>query len=203
LNEPFQHSNKATLGWPFSFVLNHLLQAEPWARKRLEPFAGEVVELRAAPFPALRFTVLPGGGVEAGGTAASLVVTLAPDVLLAALRGEEHLLRSVEVAGNAQLASEVMQLVRHLRWDVEEDLSRVLGDAAAHRLVGLGRGFAAWQADAARRLAAALADYGTEEQRLLVRRGEHAGFAAAVAHMRAALDRLDKRIDRLGPGRLG
>ncbi len=203
MNEPFQHSNKATLGWPFSFVLNHLLLAEPWARERLAPFAGEVVELRAPPLPALRFTILPGGRVEAGGEAASLVVTLAPDVLLAALRGEEYLLRSVKVAGNAQLASEVMQLVRHLRWDVEEDLSRVVGDAAAHRIASLGRDVAAWQADAARRLAAALADYATEEQRMLVRRAEHAGFAAAVARMRAALDRLDKRIDRLGIERLG
>ena len=198
MKEPFQHSNKATLGWPFCFALNHLLEAEPWARARLAPFAGEIVELRGAPFPALRFTILPGGSVEAGGEAASLVVTLAPDALFAALRGEEHLLRSVEVTGNAQLASEVMQLVRHLRWDVEEDLSRVVGDAAAHRLAKLGRDFAAWQADAARRLAAAFADYATEEQRMLVRRREHAEFAAAIAGMRAALDRLDKRIEFLG-----
>jgi ubiquinone biosynthesis protein UbiJ len=199
LSEPFQHSNKATLGWPFSFALNHLLEAEPWARTRLAPFAGEVIELRApGPLPALRFTILPGGTLEAGGGAASLVVTLAPDVPLAALRGEEHLLRSVQVAGNAQLASEVMQLVRHLRWDFEEDLSRVVGDAAAHRLATLARDLVAWQADAARRLAAAFAEYATEEQRMLVRRGEHAEFAAAVARMRAALDRLDKRIDRLG-----
>jgi len=50
LKEPFQHSNKATLGWPFCFALNYLLEVEPWARARLAPFVGEIVELRGAPF---------------------------------------------------------------------------------------------------------------------------------------------------------
>ncbi len=48
------HGKKATLGWPFSLALNHLLEREPWARERLAPFAGRTVELRNPPFPALR-----------------------------------------------------------------------------------------------------------------------------------------------------
>ena len=56
----------------------------------------------------------------------------------------------------------------------------------------------AWQADAAGRVAAAFADYATEESRLLVARPEHASFAAEVARLRDALERLEKRIARLG-----
>jgi ubiquinone biosynthesis protein UbiJ len=189
---------KATFGWPFSFALNRLLAAEPWARARLAPFAGEVLELQAAPLGALRFTILADGQVEPGGDEPALVVKLGPGALLAAARGEEHLMRAVQIAGNARLAAEVMQLVRHLRWDLEEELSRVVGDVAAHRLARSARAFAAWQIDAAERLAAAFADYAVEEQRLLVRRAEHADFASAVARMRDALERLEKRVQRLG-----
>lgn len=200
--------DKATPGWPFSlalplrFFLNHLLDAEPAARERLAPFAGECLELRAPPFPALTFTILPGGRLEAGGRAPSLVVTLKPDLLPALGKGEEHLVRAVEVSGNERLAAEVMWLVRHLREALpdlaEEDLSRVFGDVAAHRLAQGARGFLAWQADAAQRLAGAFADYATEETRLLVGRAEHDAFAAAVSRLRDALERLEKRIAPLG-----
>jgi ubiquinone biosynthesis protein UbiJ len=198
--------DKATLGWPFSLALNHFLEALPEGRERLSPFAGEVVELRAPLLPALVFTLLPGGRVEAGGTRSddksSLVVTLKSGFLAALPKGEDHLMREVEVAGNPRLAAEVMWLVRHLREALpdiaEEDLSRVVGDVAARRLAKGARDFLAWQVDAAQRLAGAFADYATEEAGFLVGRAEHAEFAARVAALRDALDRLDKRIARLG-----
>ncbi|MBI4123454.1 MAG: SCP2 sterol-binding domain-containing protein [Betaproteobacteria bacterium] len=182
----------------FCFALNHLLQAEPWARARLAPFAGESVELRAPPLPRLRFTIAPEGLAQAGGGEPSLALTLKPELLAGLARGEEHALRAVEVSGNAQLATELMLLARHLRWDFEEDLARLLGDAAAHRLAGVARDLAAWHADAARRIAAALADYATDESRLLVRRGDLAALAGELAGLRDAIERLDKRIERLG-----
>jgi ubiquinone biosynthesis protein UbiJ len=194
--------DKATLGWPFSLALNHVLAASPEAMQRLAPFAGERVEVRAPPLPALTFTILPDGRLEAGGAGASLVVTLKPELLPALGKGEEHLMRAVEVSGNAQLAAEVMWLVRHLREALpdiaEEDLSRLFGDVAAHRLAQGARDFMAWQADAARRLAGAFADYAIEETRMLVGRAEHDAFAAAVSRLRDAVERLEKRIAPLG-----
>jgi len=37
------------------------------------------------------------------------------------------------------LAAEVNWLIDHVRWDFEEDLSKLMGDAAAHTLVSMGR----------------------------------------------------------------
>src|SRR5204862_533786 len=42
-------SEKATHAVAFCFALNHLLDAAPWARERLAPFAGESLELSAPP----------------------------------------------------------------------------------------------------------------------------------------------------------
>jgi ubiquinone biosynthesis protein UbiJ len=196
------HENKATFGWPFSLALNHLLDAEPQARERLAAFAGAVVEWRAPPLPALTFTILPGGRVEAGGTEPVLAVTLKPEFVAALGKGEDHLMRAVEVSGDPRLAAEVMWLVRHLRGALpdiaEEDLSRLFGDVAAHRLAQGARSLFAWQADAVRRLAESFADYVTEENRMVVGRAEHEAFAAGVVRLRDALERLDKRIGRLG-----
>jgi ubiquinone biosynthesis protein UbiJ len=189
---------KATLGWPFSFALNHLLAAEPWARERLAPFAGETIELRGPPFPALRFVILPGGTLEAGGADPALTVTLTPEALFSLARGPEHFARALVVDGDPRLAAEVSTLARHLRWDAEEDLSKLFGDVAAHRMAQAGRSLARWHADAARRLVESLADYAVDEKRMLMARREVDEFAGAVARLRDALERLEKRIERLG-----
>lgn len=41
---------------------------------------------------------------------------------------------AVRVEGDVQLAAEVNWLADHVRWDVEEDLSRIVGDAPAHMM---------------------------------------------------------------------
>jgi len=189
---------------PIVAALNFLLESEPWARERLAPFAGAALELRAPPLPALRLLIAADGRLSvAGATPAPdasppLVIAFSPGALAAAVKGEEYFLRAIQVEGNAGLASEVMFLFRHLRWDAEEELAKVFGDAAAHRFAGMARGAVAWHADAAQRFAEAMVEYATEERPLLVQRGELEDCAARLAQLRDGLERLDKRLDRLG-----
>lgn len=189
-----------TLARPFTSALNHVLRQQAWARARLAPFAGETVELRAAPWPAIRWTIRADGEVEdaAPGAEPALVVALKPEAPAALLRGEEHFLRAIDVSGNARLADEVMALARNLRWDFEEDLSRLVGDVAAHRIAEAARAFADWQRDAARRLGEALADYAGEEAKLVASRRELEALARGTADLRDALERLEQRMRRLG-----
>lgn len=184
---------------PFAGALNHLLEAEPWARERLAPFAAETLELRAPPLPTLRFTVAADGRLVAAAALAepALVITIRPGALPALARGEEYFLRAVDVSGNARLANEVMFLFRHLRWDVEEDLAKLVGDAAAHRLVSLAKEVAALHVEAARRVAEGVMEYAIEERRLLVPRSALDRLAADSARLRDGLERLQKRIEKL------
>jgi len=184
---------------PFARALSHLLRAESWARERLAPFAGDTLELRAPLAPVMRFTVAAGGLLEpaAEGALPALVIAFKPEALGAAVRGEDHLMRAIDVTGNARLANEVMFLARHLRWDAEEDLSRLVGDVAAHRLAAGARAVAAWHLEAARRIGESLVEYALEEKRLLVARAELEALGAAGAALRDGLERLEKRLERL------
>jgi len=192
-----------TLETPLVVALNRLLQSESWARDRLAPFAGEVLEIRAAPLPPLRLGIAADGQLARDLPAAgpSLVITVRPEALAAAVKGEDHLMRAIDVAGNAGLAAEVMFLVRHLRPDVEEELAKYVGDLAAQRLAGLARSAAAWHADAARRIAGSLMEYAVEEKQLLAKRGALEDIAAAGARLRDGLERIERRIERLEGGR--
>jgi ubiquinone biosynthesis protein UbiJ len=184
---------------PVVSALNHVLRSEAWARERLAPFAGETIEVRAAFLPALRLAIVEGGLLAPGAAGpAALAILVKGDLPAAALKGEDHLLRAVEVTGNAKLADAVMTLVRHLRWDFEEDLSRVTGDVVAHRVADGLRGLAAWVPDAAQRLSGAFAAYATDEAKLLLGRHELETFTGDVARLRDAVERLEARLRRHG-----
>ena len=88
-------------------------------------------------------------------------------------------------------------MLGEVRWDAEEDLSRVVGDIAARRLVLAGEAALAWPRRAAANLAATAAEYLTEEQRMLPSRSGIDEFVRQVDTLREAVERLEKRIDRL------
>jgi ubiquinone biosynthesis protein UbiJ len=184
---------------PGIFALNHLLGAEASARDKLKPYAGQCVEFRAPPLPALCLEILASGLLAraAEDVPPNLVVTIGAGALPALVRGEDALMREIGIEGNADLAGAVQYLFRHLRWDLEEDLSRVVGDALAHRMVAGGQRFAAWNREAAAKLAQNLTEYWIEEQPLLARPADVRQFLTDVDQLRDDLARLEKRIGAL------
>jgi ubiquinone biosynthesis accessory factor UbiJ len=117
-------------------LLNHVLQQEPEAQARLKRQAGRLVEAHWRHFN-VRLVATPAGLLDLGSTAQApdLSLTVAEDspwsLAQTALRGEKP---PVRIAGDVQLAAEVQWLVDHVRWDLEEDLARIFGDAPAHAM---------------------------------------------------------------------
>ena len=180
-------------------ALNHLLEEQPWAAERLRSFSGQAVEFRCPPFPDLRLRITDNGLLDRAPaeTASALVVKLTPGALPFLLARGEAARKRVEIEGSADLAGAVDYLFGHLSWDLEEDLSRVFGDIVAHRLASGGKALAAWQRDAALRLAESLAEYWTEEQPLLARPADVETFCRGVDALRDDVARIEKRIERL------
>jgi ubiquinone biosynthesis accessory factor UbiJ len=180
-------------------ALNHVLAQNPWACARLAPFAGRTLAFRCPPFPELRLRILESGRLAASGDeSAALTVTLAPSVLPLIAARDDAALRHVAIDGSAELAETVRSLFTSLSWDVEEDLSKLLGDALAHRVAAGGEAFLGWQREAATRLGENLAEYWKDEQPLLVRPEDVAAFCRGVDALRDDVARLEKRIDLLG-----
>src|SRR4051812_22515588 len=122
-------------------LLNHVLQQEPEAQARLKRQAGRLVEAHWRHF-SVRLLATPAGLLDLGPVTqvADLTLTVTEDSPFAlarsALRGDKP---GVRIAGDVQLAAEVQWLVDHVRWDLEEDLARVFGDAPAHAFGGIVR----------------------------------------------------------------
>lgn len=117
-------------------MLNHVLMQEPEAQARLARQTGRVVEARWRKFT-MRLVATPAGLLDLAVTTATpdLTLTLTEEspwqLAQAAARGDKP---PVRIAGDVQFAAEINWLVDHVRWDLEEDLSRLMGDTPAHAI---------------------------------------------------------------------
>jgi ubiquinone biosynthesis protein UbiJ len=174
-----------------------VLRAAPLAMDRLRAHAGRTVAFHVGPVRTA-FTVQTTGEVTAALDSAprDLVVRISPFLLPRLAAGEEGAFREIEMQGDPELAQEVSFLARNLRWDVEEDLSKVVGDIAAHRIASTARRLAGWSRDASLRMAQGAAEYWTEESPLIASRVKVDSFVREVSELRDAVERLEKRVER-------
>ena len=180
----------------FMGPLNHLLRANSWARERLLPHAGRVACIDNPPFSFL-MTVTAGGDIADAARDAVPDVTLrvTPGLMLRLMARDTSAWNEVRVDGNPEFATAIHYIVRNLRWDIEEDLSRVVGDIAAHRMLETGRKISAWGRQGADNVARSFAEYWTEERPLLASRGDVEQFNRDVDALRDDVARLEKRVE--------
>ena len=119
--------------------LNHVLMQEPQAMERLVRQTGRIALVQWRQF-SMALVVTPAGlfnlAEEGARPDLRLEVLDTNPLALAqtALRGDKPAIR---IEGDVQLAAEINWLAENLRWDVEEDLARVIGDVPAHTLANL------------------------------------------------------------------
>lgn len=185
---------------PFLGAVNHVLKSAPWARERLAPHAGRVAQVSADPL-VFRFSIAADGTLVASKSEgpAAVTLTLPLSALPHFIAGSaDKAMSAVRIEGSADLADALGFVFRHLSWDVEEDLSRVVGDMLAHRVVAGARALGASQARGFRALSGNVAEYLSEEQKLLVAHAEATRHEQDLLALRDAIARLGKRLDRLG-----
>ncbi len=143
--------------------------------------------------------MLEGGEVTpaAAGAVPAVTLKLTPGLLLRFAARDEGAWREVEVAGDTDFTSAINHLAHNLRWDFEEDLSRVFGDVAAHRMAETGRGFERWGERTAEHFGRTFAEYWTEEQPLIAGKRDLDEFNRAVDRLRDDAARFEKRLDYL------
>ena len=179
--------------------LNHVLAQHAWARQCLMPHAGCTVQFQLPPLPDLCLYITEAGLVEAAAADAvpNLLIHIKPAAVPFILLHHPAMLNDIEITGSPELVQVIRLLFSELEWDFEEDLSRVFGDIAAHRMATIGREFFSWQREAGLRLAHNFAEYWTEERPLIARRDDLARFSGEVDTLRDDVERLGKRLDHL------
>lgn len=190
-------------------ALNAYLRLDPDGPPRATALAGKAigVELVFTPAgaagPQLRFYLLPGAeGVQ--------VVDYYPGPPHALIRGTplalagqfrgglgDGMASGVEIQGDAQVAKALQQLLRGVDIDWEEQLSRLVGDVAAHQIGNAVRQLRAWSRQAFATLLQNASEYLQQESRDLPPSGALHAFLDAVDGLRNDVERLEARVVRL------
>jgi ubiquinone biosynthesis protein UbiJ len=136
-------------------------------------------------------------------SAADAVISGSPAALLSLLRtasaasSPANRRNTAQIRGNAEIANLYKELFSAARPELEEELSRWIGDLPARQVARFAREFGTWLKRTRRIASENLAEYWQEESRDLPSRTEADEFLQGVDQLREAADRLEARINRL------
>ena len=149
------------------------------------------------------FEVTPAGllAVSEASNTSSLILEISAKALseLAGSAGtlREQAFKAVKITGDADLAQLLGRLVGQVRWEYEEDLARLVGDAPANFAVRQGKKFAFASKSAASDLLRNIVEYVSEERKVLLNKRDFIVRKNELNELRDAVDRIEKRIQIL------
>jgi ubiquinone biosynthesis protein UbiJ len=190
-----------TFATPLTLIpsaINHLLAQEPWARNKLAAHQGKIACFDVA---VLRVSLLVNAdgmlSTAPEGAAAHVTIKVKPEQLPQILQHRDRAFSYVTVEGDADFANTISQVSQSLQWEAEEDLSKLVGDIAAARLVSGAKSAFRTMKSTQQALAENVAEYLLEEKAVLVRPQEIKEFSADVVKLRDDVERFAKRIEKL------
>lgn len=188
---------------PIAAVLNRGINESASARAACDELEGRRLDVALEPAgPRLRIaitdgqvTVTPGGEEPADAQLSGSLIGFNRLVFSDATNAIRS--GAVRLDGDPEVAAAFQALLEHARPDPEEELSRVIGDVAAHQVGEAARGFARWGRGVAESFSRSLTEYLQEERRDLPTRDEMDEFLADVDKIYNDVERAAARIARL------
>lgn len=199
-----------TAAWlaPLQSLIDRRLAASAQARELSRRIGGQTLALEFTGLGVTLYLTANDDGVSidnvyradpaaiVAGTPLAMMSLAQSDAGAEALHGGK-----VTMSGDTRAAQNFQKLLKLLRPDWEEELSRLIGDVAAHQVGNLARSIAGWSRDAADRLRADVGEFLTEESRDLPSASEVDIFLDGVDKLRSDVDRAEAKLREL-TGRL-
>ncbi len=179
-------------------IIQHLLAQNEWAAPMLQPSASKAVQLN---FVLLKtsLVILENGNLAIAGetNVPDATITIPPSLLLRLMAKDEAAKLQIQVDGDTHLATILAKVLSHVRWDYENDLSKLTGDVSANKIGEFTRQSVSTVKDSAINLAEMLSEYWQEEKPLLAKKRHVEQFNTEVDTLRADVERLEKRLNKL------
>lgn len=180
------------------FVLQHLMQQNSWTAPLLQPYAYKTLRID---FKVTRvmLTILNSGelAIAADSATADATIHLPPSLAMRLLRQDPLAYSLIKIEGDATLGMEVGKILSAIRWDVEDDLSKIVGDIAAYQVVQLGQEKLQHWHGQAKNLGEMLVEYWQEERPIIAKKIHIEQFNRSVDRLREDTDRLEQRVEKL------
>ena len=179
-------------------IIQHLLAQNEWAAPMLQPFASQSVQLNFVLFKT-SLVILENGSLAIAGetNVPDATITIPPSLLLRLMAKDESAKLQIKIKGDTHLATALAKVLSHVRWDYEDDLSKLTGDVPAYKVGEFARQTVSSVKDTATNLAEMLSEYWQEEKPLLAKKRHIEQFNTEVDTLRADVERMEKRLNKL------
>lgn len=179
-------------------IIQHLITQNRWAAALLRPFAGKSVLIHIAPIKT-SFVILENGTLATAGETniPDATISIAPSLLPRLIAKDESAKLEIEISGDTEVATALAKVFSHLRWDYEDDLSKLLGDVPAYKIATFGQNTIRHLKDTTINVAEMLSEYWQEENPTIAKKRHVEQFNAEVDTLRADIERLEKRFNKI------
>ena len=183
--------------------INHVLKREEWALRELKRHEGKAIRL-VLPVSETWIQINASGQIDLASTDvknAHLTLEISNESLMRVGEStgsmQERVVKAVNIAGDAELAQLIAKLAGQLRWEYEEDLAQVIGDAPAHFIVSQAKRFHQLTQKAILDLQQNMIEYLSEEKKVLLNQRDFRLHKIDLQELRDGVERLEKRIGLL------
>ena len=181
-----------------TYVLQHLIAQNSWASAILQPYASKSVQINIG-FISANVVILENGDLAIAGETniADATVTIPPTLLLRLAAKDEAAKMQINVEGDTHLASELAKVFANMRWDYEDDLSKLIGDIPANKIGNFAREATNSVKETSINLAEMLSEYWQEEKPMIAKTRHVQEFNMQVDILRADVARFEKKLTKL------
>jgi ubiquinone biosynthesis protein UbiJ len=147
----------------------------------------------------IALVILENGSLASAGetNVADAVITISPSLLPRLIAKDESAKLQIQIEGDTHLATALAKVFAEMRWDYEDDFSKVIGDVPAYKIGEFARHAASTVKQTGINMAEMLSEYWQEEKPMLAKKRHIEQFNADVDTLRADTERLEKRLNKL------
>jgi ubiquinone biosynthesis protein UbiJ len=180
-------------------AINHVIEQEKWARDLLLSREDQII---AISLPVGKFQLVIQNGLltntsdNTGVAAVSLEIS--QEAIWAFLReGKSGAMKFVRISGDVDFAADLNRLAADLKWEAEEDLAKLIGDAPSRRILLESKKLFQQASLAVDDFKLGLRDYLVNEKNTLLGAQQFNEFKSEIRLLRDQLDRAEKKIIQL------
>ena len=180
-------------------AINHLIEQEKWARDLLIRHDHKIVAVEL-PFGSFRLLIQNGllKDAKQEDIESSVSLEISQEAFWAFVKdGKGAAMKFVRISGDVDLAADLNRLFAELRWEAEEDLSKLIGDAPSRRIIVESKKVFTQANNAVEDLKIGVRDFFVNERNILLGANQFNDFKSEIRLLRDQLDRAEKKLNHI------
>ena len=175
-------------------IVNHLLSQNDWMQSKLIAHKNKTITISISNFE-IHFEIKNNGQLKTIDKKKKVdcIIKLSINDFISQIINNNK--GKISIEGDLELAKEVSEILKQIEWDIEEDLSKYIGDIPAIHTTKLIKKILQTGKNNINNLTGSLLEYWQEENKILAKKNHVSKFNSQVDQIVEDVDRLEAKIN--------